>query len=275
MKTLSAIRATVRQFLRDELDVSVTQDFQDDEIDLHIGEVKAEISERSPYVVKETLKTTDGSRELVISSIEDLLEIEKLEYPVGSDPRDYRNFIEIDAETIEIDTTLSPGDSEDVYVYCRKLHQLTEESSTLTPQLERLVIAGTVPLVGLSWINLIRTQMKDANARLTDVKDAIDAMSVGMTQAIADLTAGRPSIGKVNVGGKPQRDYATYAARELGNANSSLSKSQGYLRELSSRLSISSVINSYQTWANNKLALYRADLGKLATARTYTEYPKG
>ncbi|GAJ03271.1 unnamed protein product, partial [marine sediment metagenome] len=192
MRVLSAIRGTVRQMLKDEFSETTEQDFASDEIDIHIGEVVAEISERSPYVVKETLKTTDGSRELVISSIEDLLEIEKLEYPVGSDPRDYRNLIEIDSETIEIDTTLTPSaDDEDVYVYCRKLHQLTEESSTLTPQLERLLIAGTVPLVALAWINLVRTQVKDANARLADVKSAIDAMSTGITQAIADLAAGR------------------------------------------------------------------------------------
>ena len=135
MKNLSAIRATVRQFLNDEFSETTEQDFQDDEIDLRVQEVVAEISERSPYVVKETLKTTGGSRELDISSIEDLLEIEKLEYPTGSDPRDYRNLIEIDAETIEIDTTRTPSADEDVYVYCRKLHQLTDSASTLQPQL--------------------------------------------------------------------------------------------------------------------------------------------
>ena len=274
MKTLSAIRATVRQFLHDELVEGVTQDFEDDEIDLRVQEVVAEISERRPYVVKETLKTTDGSRELDISSIVDLLEIEKLEYPTGSDPRDYRNLIEIDAETIEIDTTLTPSADEDVYLYCRKLHQLTESTSTLNPQLERVLVDGSVAKVALGWINQVRKQVKDADTKIADVNTAISTMSDRITQAIADLTSGRPLIGKVNIGGKPQADYAAYAARELGNANTYLGQSQGYLRQLGSRLSISGVINSYQTWANNKLALYRADLGRLARARTYTEYRK-
>ncbi|MBA7478995.1 hypothetical protein ES707_14426 [subsurface metagenome] len=336
-KPLPAIRSTVRQFLRDEFLEGVAQDFQDDEIDLHVGEVVAEVSERSPYVVKETLTTTDGSRELTISSIEDLLEIEKLEYPTGSDPRDYRNLIEIDAETIEIDTTLTPSADEDVYLYCRKLHQLTEESSTLTPQLERVLIDGTVAKVALSWINQVRVQVKEAVAVLAKVEAAIgsmsapitkaitdlntgrpliaetraladaaiDNMTARITQALTDLAAGRPKIGRINVAGRPQADlasyasreldgaatflgqargylsvdtpagqYGTYAARELSNASGLLGQAGGHLRELSARLSISGVINSYQTWANNKLALYRVDLGRLSRARTYTEYPK-
>lgn len=278
MRNLSAIRATVRQFLRDEVEESSEQDFKDGEIDIYIQEVVAEISERSPYQVKETLTTTAGSRELTISSIEDfedLLEIEKLEYPTGSDPRDYRNLIEIDAKTIEIDTTLIPSADEDVYLYCRMLHQLTEESSTLMPQLERVLIDGAVAKTALGWINQVRAQVKDADAKIADVNTAINTMSARITQAMADLTSGRPLIGKVNIGGKPQADYAAYAARELGNANSYLSQSQGYLRELGSRLSISGVINSYQIWANGKLSLYQQDLRRLSRARTYTEYPKG
>lgn len=273
-KMLSAIRTICRQMLRDEFESAEDYDFPNDEIDLRIQEVVAEISEKSPYVVKETVTTTDGSRELDISSIEDLLEIEKLEYPTGSDPRDYRNLIELDAKTIEIDTTLTPSADEDVYLYCRKLHQLTESTSTLKPQLERVLIDGVVAKTALGWINQVRVQVKAATANIAEVNTAIDTMSARITQAIADLTSGRPKIGKVNIGGKPQLDYAAYAARELGNANSYLGQSQGYLRELGSRLSISSAINAYQTWANNKLALYRVDLGRLARARTYTEYPK-
>jgi len=135
--------------------------------------------------------------------------------------------------------------------------------------------------------------------------EAIDKMTERITQALTDLATGRPTIGKVNVGGHPYRDfvavaaselssaatflnqargylavdtpagqYGNYAARELSNANGCLNQAGGQVRELSARLSIAGVINSYQAWANNKLALYRADLGRLATARVYKEYPK-
>lgn len=144
MKTLSAIRAIVRQNLRDEFVSGQETDYEDDELDIIIQHTLSEISERRPYEVKETLTTTASSKELDISTIEDLLSIEKLEYPTGNYPRDYRNYNQIDASTIEIDTTLTPGASEDVYLYCHKLHQLTEESSTLSPQIETTLVLGAV-----------------------------------------------------------------------------------------------------------------------------------
>lgn len=201
-KNLSAVRDTVRQFLKDEFQSGIALVWEDDELDLHIGDSLIEISEVSPRVVKETLKTTSGSRELDISSIEDLLDIPQtkgLEYPTGSYPRNYRNYNWIDSDTIEIDTTLTPGDSEDVYLYCEKLHQLTESSSTLSPQIERLLVLGVT--------------------------------------AKAAISKARSHIGKVNVGG-------TRTPVDM------------------------------QAWGINQLALYRAGLKGITTAKTYTEYPK-
>jgi len=227
-RMLDSFRNIIRQLLRDEFEDTTDQDFESDEIDIHVLEVLSEISERSPYEVKEVLTTVVNSRVLDISSIEDLLEIERLEYPIGYDPREFRNLKYLDNETIEIDTTLVPsaggsgtltgtvtfttgsaavtgsGTSfsddlevsylirpgsgtrwyrvasitsataltldepvrsvdtgadtvdlteycyEAVYLYCRKLHQLTEEATTLTPRLERVLIDGSVAKVALS-----------------------------------------------------------------------------------------------------------------------------
>ena len=198
-KTLSALRAIIRQLLKDEFQAGTDLEWQDDELDLHIGEVVSEISDYKPYKVKETLTTTDGSRELDISSIEDLLSIEKLEYETGNYPRDYRNFNWIDSETIEIDVAATPGDAEDVYVYCRKLHQLTETSSTLNPQLERVLVLGVCGLAAIS--------------------------------------KAKSHINKVNVGG--------------GRTPADM-----------------------QSWGVSKLALYRAELKRIATPKTYKEYSK-
>lgn len=276
-KTLSAVRAIIRQFLNDELQADVAQDFQDDEIDLHIQHTLEEISERRPYEFKEKLTTTASSKELNISSIEDFLGLDgehEIEYPIGSEPPNYHN-ASIFGNTLRMIVDRVPGADEDVYLYCHKVHQLTEESSTLSPQIEKLLVDGTVAYVALSWINQIRKQTAEAISRIADVNTTIGSMSGRITAAVDDLEDGRLLINKINIGGKPQLDYAAYASRELGNANSYLSQSQGYLRELTSRLSISGAINAYQTWANNKLVLYRADLRRLARARTYTEYPKG
>ena len=58
-KNLSAIRAIVRQKLRDEFEASKKFKWEDDELDICIQLILAEISESRPYVVKETLKITE------------------------------------------------------------------------------------------------------------------------------------------------------------------------------------------------------------------------
>ena len=335
-KNISAVRAIVRQFLNDEFVSGSDQDFKDDELDLYINDCLVEISERKPYEVKETLTTTASSKELDISSIEDLLEVEKIEYKTGQDPPDYRNH-SVFGDTLTMDIDFNPSADEDVYLYCHKVHQLTESSSTLKPRLERLLVNGVVAYAALGWINQVRVQVKEAVSKIAGVDTAIGNMSARITQAIADLTSGRPLIdetratadaaidlmsaritqamadltsgrsliNQVSIGGRPQADYAAYAARELDNAVSYLNQARGYLavdtpagqygnyaakelsnatgylnqaggyiRELSARLSVSGVINSYQTWANNKLALYKQDLRQLVKTRVSTVYPK-
>ncbi len=336
-KNLSAIRATVRQFLNDEFVSGSDQDFKDDELNLYISDCLVEISERKPYEVKETLTTTASSKELDISSIENLLEVDKIEFRTGQNPPDYRNH-GIFGDTLRMDINFSPSASEDVYLYCHKVHQLTESSSTLDQRLERLLVNGVVAYAALGWTNQVRAQVKEAITRIADVNTSIDTMSARITQAIADLTSGRPLIAetratadaaidsmstritqaiadltagralgfnKVYVGRDPLGDYANYAAREMSAALSYLNQARGYLsvdtpagqygnyatrelsgataylnqaggyiKELTARLSISGVINSYQAWAKNKLALYQQDLRRLVKTRVFTEYPK-
>jgi len=275
MKYLSAIRARIRQVLKDEFAEGVDLEWEDDELDIYIDDCLQEISERSPYKAVEVKTTIANSRILDLSDIENLLWIEKLEYPTGNDPGDFRNFIEIDAETIEIDTTLDPSaggsgtltgtvtftkgsatvtgsgtdfdgeleagyhikkstssrwyriysvdsdtqvtlaepsrdtgaDTEDatqycyetVYVYCAKLHELTEDSSTLKPQHERLLIQGV-----------------SGRAAISKSRELINAINVG--------GAGTPS--------------------------------------------------NMQAWGINQLTLYREGLRRIEETRTYREYPK-
>jgi len=275
-KNLSAIRAIIRQMLRDEFAAGTDLDWEDDELDIHINECLAEISEHRPYKVKEVLTTIAKSKVLDISSIEDLIRIKKLEYPTGSDPRDFRNLIELDAETIEIDTTRTPDaggsgtltgtvtfangsaaitgsgtlfstelkagyhikkstgtrwyriysiesetaltlaepcldtsgadvvDSsqycyETVYLYCEKPHIITETSSTLSPQLERILIQGVC-----------------GYAAISKAQSLINGINIG--------------------GGRTPSDM--------------------------------------QAWGNGKLALYKIDLRRLAKPKTNERYPR-
>jgi len=156
-KTLSAIRETVRQFLRDEFVEGSDYEFEDDEIDLHIAEILTEISERRPYEVRET-KVSDGTKEVDISSITDLLEVEKAEYPTGNDPPCYRN-VSVFGNTLRLDIDSDPTSGDNIYLYCHKVHQLTESSSTLSPDLERTLIEGAVSKTALAFLNKMRNQV--------------------------------------------------------------------------------------------------------------------
>jgi len=102
-KTIDAIVAEVRTNLRDDIEIEADKDFNDDQIKTAIYDALTEISDASPYQVKETALTLANSKTLDIGGIEDLLEVEKVEYPLGNSPRSYRNFEKIDNETIELD----------------------------------------------------------------------------------------------------------------------------------------------------------------------------
>jgi hypothetical protein len=345
----SSIRQAVRQILRDEFDVDTATDlaWEDDELDVHIGEVVREVSRRRPRMIKEVKTTIANSKIIDYSDIEDLLYIDRAEYPTGEDPRANRNVIILDEGQLEIDTTLTPiaggsgtltgavtftsgsaavtgsgtafstelkagyhikkavsGSSgrwyriysitndthltlaepvasddngadtvsitqycyETAYLFCAKVHTLTEESSTLTPQLEEVLVKGVAASAALAWVNQMRKHFKDASdlistintaignmsARVTqatadltsgreqidDVRatadTAIDNVNARVTQALADLTSGRALINTVPVGGAPQTDYVNYATRELQAASEYLSQARGYLSEASS-----------------------------------------
>lgn len=159
-KTFSAIRNTARQFLKDEY-TGNDYDFANDELDLHINECLVEISQRRPYEVKETVES-DGTREIDISDITDLIEVEKAEYPTGNDPPDYRD-ISVFGDTLRLNIASAPTSGEDVYLYCHKVHQLTESTSTLSPDLEKVLVEGVVAKAPQAWLNKFRDQIVPAS----------------------------------------------------------------------------------------------------------------
>jgi hypothetical protein len=107
---LSDIRQTVRQILKDEFAVGENEDWQDDEIDVHISTCLLELSSRSPYKAFEPLTVTANSRVLDISGITGMIKVNRIEYEAGGNPRNYHNFGYLDNQTIEMD--IDAGSSE-------------------------------------------------------------------------------------------------------------------------------------------------------------------
>ena len=234
-KYLSAIRTTVRQFLKDEFDPDEDLDFADDELDLHINAVLVEISQRRPYEVKETLTTcnrtgtatattanhlidatnaqfvagdvgktvynstdettakvtvynstsdltldTDimavdenydlfnyggtSGRDLDISAITNLIEVDKAEFPTREYPQEFRN-VKVFGDVLTLDVDSEPDDDEEVFLYCHKVHQLTDSSSTLSPDLEDVLVKGTVAKAARAWLNQMRSDVVPASNR--------------------------------------------------------------------------------------------------------------
>jgi len=89
-----------------------TTDFTDAILTTRLAEGLQELSRYSPLIVKETLFTTDDSKELDTSGIENLLWIDSLEYKVDKDPRQWRNFIEHYRNTISMEIDSDPADTD-------------------------------------------------------------------------------------------------------------------------------------------------------------------
>jgi hypothetical protein len=145
---LNDMRSKIRKDLHDE--DSQNYRWTDSDLDRHIDHAVRELSLSCPLEAKTTLSTTAGSRDLSLSSLSDLVEIEAVEYPAGSYPPSYVRFSAwADTLTLLIDSL--PGDGEDVYVYYGKLHTLDTGSSTIPSRLEDLVALGAAAYAAIEW----------------------------------------------------------------------------------------------------------------------------
>jgi len=163
---LDSTRQECITILRDETGV----DFKPDNLDVYIGHILRDLSKARPYEVKETVTlTAAGKNEVSIASIEDLLDIEYAEYPVDKDPRVRRN-VSVFGSIATIDTTQRPAGDESAYLFCNKLHTLTESQSTLTPDMEDVLVTGVV-----------------AEAAIALARSQINKVSVGGTKTPTEI----------------------------------------------------------------------------------------
>jgi len=96
------------------------------------------------------LNGTSG-RDLDISSITGLIEVEKAEYPTRQFPPNFMN-VKVFGNVVTLDVDSEPTNGDEVFLYCEKVHQLTESTSTLDSTLEDVLIKGAVAYTARSWI---------------------------------------------------------------------------------------------------------------------------
>ena len=145
---LSEMRAWVRRDLHDE--DPAYQRWTDDELDRHIERAVRELSLAIPLEAKATLTTTEGSRDISLASLSDLVAVEAVEYPVDKYPPSYIPFsLWADTLTLLVDAT-PPGD-QSVNIYYGEMHTLDATTSTILPHLEELVASGAAAYAALEW----------------------------------------------------------------------------------------------------------------------------
>jgi len=142
------MRARVRKDLHDE--DSENYRWTDVELERHIDHAVRELSLSAPLEAKAILSTSAGSRELSLSSLTNLVEVEAVEYPAGKYPPIYVRF-SLWGETLVMLVDGAPSGGEDVYLYYTKLHTLDASSSTIPAALEDLVAVGAGAYAAIEW----------------------------------------------------------------------------------------------------------------------------
>lgn len=144
---LTEMRNLVRRDLHDE--DAANYRWTDDELDRHIAHAVKDFSEVIPYEQKATKATTSGSREIDISTINDRIMVEAVEYPIDKFPKRYQRF-SLWANKLTLLNDEIP-DGFDAYIYYGKLHTLDASASTIPTMYEDLIITGADGYAAVEW----------------------------------------------------------------------------------------------------------------------------
>jgi hypothetical protein len=90
--------------------------------------------------MKNTIATTDGSRDIDIASLTDRVSVDRVEFPIDEHPRQFQRFtVYADIITLIGDTE---GDGTNAYIYWGKVHTLDGSTSTIPSYLEDVLALG-------------------------------------------------------------------------------------------------------------------------------------
>ena len=154
---LSDMRTLVRRDLHDE--DSGHYRFTDAELERHTLRAARDFSGAIPLEQTALVATTSGSRDIGISSLNDRVIVEVVEYPSGKFPPRYQRF-SLWADTLTLLGDEVP-DGSNVRIYYGKLHTLSAGVSTIPVIYEDLIAAGAAGYAALEYaaytINQVNT----------------------------------------------------------------------------------------------------------------------
>ena len=145
---ISDMRRLVRRDLHDE--EATAYRWSDAELDRHVQHAVRELSLSLPLQTTASLVTTEGSRDLSLQTLTDLIRVEAAEYPAGRYPPGYVRF-SVWGATLTLHVDAAPGGGQAVRLYYLKLHTMDAASSTIPAHLEDLVAMGAGGYAALEW----------------------------------------------------------------------------------------------------------------------------
>lgn len=183
--TLAAMRTLVRRDLKDE--DSSNYRWQDNEIDRAIARAVAELSRYVPREMKATIATTDGSREIALTTLTDRVSVDRVEFPIDEIPREFQRFT-VYADIITLIGDVE-GDGENCYVYWGKVHTL-DATSTIPSYLEDVLALGAA-----AYAVLAQTQYRTDTAGFGGERADTDYQSWG-TAMLKEFTSHLKRFGR-------------------------------------------------------------------------------
>lgn len=145
---LGEMRTRIRRDLKDE--DAANYRWGDNEIDRHIDHAVRELSQIAPLQAKTALTTTAGSRDMSITGLPNLVNIEAVEYPINQYPPSYVPY-SLWGSTLSLLVDSVPSGGESVNIYYGKLHTLDATTSTLPPASEDLIAIGAEAYAAIEW----------------------------------------------------------------------------------------------------------------------------
>jgi len=167
---LSDMRTLVRRDLKDEDNSNYR--WQDNEIDRAIARAIAELSRYVPRDMKTTIATTNGSRDVALTTLTDRVSVDRVEFPVGETPRSFQRFT-VYSETITLIGD-AQGNGANCYIYWGKVHTLDGSTSTIPSYLEDVLALGAA-----AYAVLAQTQYRTDTAGFGGERADTDYQSWG------------------------------------------------------------------------------------------------
>lgn len=145
MTTIADIRARIRKDLHDT-DAS-SYHWPDSQLDRHIERALDELSLAIPQEKTLSLATTAGSRELSLGSVEGLIDIETVEFPIGGFPPTYVDFSRW-SDTLTLNLEEAPS-GETAAIFYTARQTLDDDGTSLPGSLEDLLCMGAAAYAAL------------------------------------------------------------------------------------------------------------------------------